>query len=112
MDWNTTTISADTMASCTAARADAETMAARSGRPASQTAATAIRTSTTRTTARIGVGVTTAGLAAPRRSCRPQAASGRTTARTTGRLLRRGRACLLYTSDAADDLTRVDLGGS
>src|SRR5665811_681900 len=24
---------------------------------------------------------------------------------------RDGRACLLYTSDAADDLTRVDLGG-
>src|SRR5680860_1358159 len=32
--------------------------------------------------------------------------------RTTGLAdLRRGRACLLYTSDAADDLLCVDLGG-
>src|SRR5665811_1636400 len=28
-----------------------------------------------------------------------------------GKMLFKGRICLLYTSDAADDLTRVDLGG-
>src|SRR5665254_18450 len=37
--------------------------------------------------------------------------SGHLDFRPPGRTIRHDDTCLLYTSDAADDLTRVDLGG-
>src|SRR5665811_2635357 len=43
--------------------------------------------------------------------CAESASTGLTRYRNHAAIRVKGTSCLLYTSDAADDLTRVDLGG-